>query len=75
MPARATLHLTAVLTGITIYGYSCWRLPKISYATAIDIWLLTCVFMEILSTAEFVTVCAVDSAINSNKNDKENKQE
>ena len=41
-PARVTLAMTTLLTLVTSAKSSREKIPKMSYITALDIWILTC---------------------------------
>ena len=41
-PARVTLAMTTLLTLVTSAKNSREKIPKMSYITALDIWILSC---------------------------------
>ena len=65
VPARVTLGVTSLLTLTTQVAQAHSHLPTISYLTAMDIWLFTCLLMVFSSLIEFAL--AYQSFINQNK--------
>uniref|UniRef100_A0A1I8HU03 Neur_chan_LBD domain-containing protein n=1 Tax=Macrostomum lignano TaxID=282301 RepID=A0A1I8HU03_9PLAT len=55
-PARVTLGITALLTSVTITLTGRMGLPKVPYATAMDIFLLICFFFVFSALLEYAGV-------------------
>lgn len=53
IPARITLGVTSLLTLSTQVAQAHTHLPSISYLTAMDVWLFTCLIMVFSSLLEF----------------------
>ncbi|XP_006812797.1 glycine receptor subunit alpha-3-like [Saccoglossus kowalevskii] len=54
--ARVALGITTILTEATQISTARQGLPEVSYATAIDVWLATCMFFVFVAMLEFATV-------------------
>nr|XP_006821970.1 PREDICTED: gamma-aminobutyric acid receptor subunit beta-1-like [Saccoglossus kowalevskii] len=64
-PARASLGITTVLTLTTLSSLARTQLPRITYLTAIDVWILVCSLFVFAALLEFAVASYV--AIHFNK--------
>ncbi|XP_077979495.1 glycine receptor subunit alpha-1-like [Glandiceps talaboti] len=58
-PARATLGVTTLLTLTTLSSGARQHLPKVSYSTALDVWMFVCSFFVFSALIEFAIVIYV----------------
>ena len=56
IPGRVTMAMTTLLTLAAMFGSVSQNTPKVSYVSALDVWMCSCIVFVFICLLEYVIV-------------------